>query len=215
MKLFISRNLSSLGDIPEQLKKLGVHLSAQSLIDFESVHFDSIDDYQWVFFGSRNAVKYFLEKSIIPSSVKVGCVGSKTAEYLALKHQVKADFIGEGTDPSLIGQAFSKVQSGKVLFPQSNISLRSIQNFLKDSEVIDLVVYKTISKPISVEGQNAYLFTSPSNIDSFLEQNELDLNAKYYCLGKSTEMKLLIAGVKSVTTIPTIDMIVDVIKDAS
>lgn len=213
MKLFISRNLSSLGDIPERLKNLGVQLTAQSLIDFQHVEYDSPSYYEWIFFGSRNAVKYFLEKNSIPSSIKIGCVGAKTAEYLESKHQIKSDFIGEGTDPSLIGQAFSKVQSGKVLFPQSNISLRSIQKFLKANEVIDLVAYKTISKANQLEKQDAYLFTSPSNIESYLEQNELDVNAKYYCLGKSTEMKLLIAGVKSVTTLLSIDLVIDIIAE--
>lgn len=213
MKLFISRNLSSLGKLPEQLQELGVSLTAKSLIDFEAVQFDDPDDFEWIFFGSRNAVKYFLQKSSIPESTKIGCVGSKTAKYLESKHQITADFIGQGTDPFLIGKEFSKAHTGKVLFPQSNISLRSIQKVLKDSEIIDLVVYKTVRTSVSLENQNVYLFTSPSNVESFLEQNEMDVNAKYYCLGASTEMKLLVAGVKSVTTIQSIDMMVDLISD--
>ena len=207
MKLLISRNLSSLGKLPEKLESLGVSLNATSLIDFEPIPFKTPSQMTWIFFGSRNAVQFYLEHSAIPSYVKVACVGSKTADFLKSKYAISADFIGKGTDPKVIGKDFSKIASGITLFPQSNISLRSIQKDLKDSEIIDLVIYKTISKAKVIEKQDQYFFTSPSNIDSYLEQNQLDLEAKYFCLGSSTQQKLTSLNVSDIQTISAISEI--------
>ena len=209
MKLFISRNESSLGQLTKDISSKGVKLCAQSLIAFEPIPFNLNQDYDWVFFGSRNGVKYFLSQSDIKVDAKVACVGQKTADYLLENHQIKSHFIGEGTDTTTIGESFRKVSNGKILFPQSNISLQSIQKKLEDSEIVDLLCYKTRFTSNKIDKQDIYFFTSPSNIDSYLEQNQIDPNAKYFCLGSSTEQKLTFLNVFSIQTIPSIS---DILK---
>ena len=140
----------------------------------------------WIFFSSKHAVKYFFEGKPDIGKAKIGVIGKATS--VALRQQGKrADFIGYSTDTKLTGKQFaSLVKSGTVLFPQAKDSMRTVQQqFVNKYQVKDLVVYETIQKPVTdVPEADIMLFTSPSNVEAYLEKNGTISRTKNYCHGR-------------------------------
>ena len=87
-------------------------------------------------------------------------------------------------------------EGSKVLFPTSDISLGSIPSALPPEMATILPVYKTVSKPELLDQSfDAYIFTSPSNVRGFFENNGLpDSNSKLISIGESTSNELTSLG---------------------
>jgi uroporphyrinogen-III synthase len=120
------------------------------------------------------------------------CIGQVTATKLK-DLGIQCAFIGdEAGNPEKVAEDFKLWAGDKtVCFPRSNRSLKSIQQQLPSNQIVDLEVYQTIHAPCFIAPHNIYVFTSPSNVEAFLEINEIPENAYVIAWGKSTANQLL------------------------
>ncbi len=195
--VFISKTQSDVALLQKFCDKNSIELFAQSLITFESIPFQVDEKYDVVFFGSKRAIQFFLSGKIDLSEKKVGCVGEQTAAKLS-KEGIEVDFIGKGSNMLQIANGFKAwLGDRKVLFPQSDRSLQSIQAVLDSEQVINLICYATSLKNMQIPKCDLYVFTSPSNAESFLNTNKIPDGAVIIAWGSSTEKFLKEWGVEA------------------
>jgi hydroxymethylbilane synthase len=196
--VFITRELNPGGYLQNYLNSKNIRLEGKSLIrTFPIIHkmdssiFQNVD---WIFFNSKNGVEYFfaLEPQLKPD-IKIGVIGRGSATALR-EFGREADFIGETSDTTRVARKFASLVEGKtVLFPQSKDSLRTIQNGLDQAitKTIDLPLYETeAEKNVEIFYSDILIFTSPSNVDSFMAENLIEPGQKVIAIGKSTAAKI-------------------------
>lgn len=186
--VFVTREPRKDDHLKSVLEANGFSYSSRSLISMHPVPYGSLPSCDWIFFSSKHAVKYFFEQKPVLSDQKFGCVGKATAEALR-KYGKRADFIGGSTDTKMTGKQFAgKVGEGTVLFPQAKGSLRTIQQqFVKKSQVVDLVVYETIKKNDGPAPQaELIVFTSPSNVEAWFENYTIGKDRLIVAMGDAT-----------------------------
>lgn len=209
-KVFITRNKRSNDMFFDLLQKHNYTVNGISLIEIKQVNVKAFPDFDWVFFPSRHAVKYFFNqwKSNSDKKIKFAVVGQGTSDELR-QYGFRADFIGTSTDTQLIGKKFATMVkvTEKVLFPQAKGSLRSIQKqFVKVEQVIDLTVYESIKHPADeLPEADILLFTSPSNVDAFFEKHSIKNGQKVIAMGGATGKALEHKGVKRYALPPSFD----------
>ena len=113
-KVFISRNLTDDSVFKKLLENAGFQVFGASLIEFSAVPIHKIPKVDWVFFYSKNGVKYFfqgLRKSNIkiPENLKWATIGSETAKALASEFK-PPDFIGKGNGLDTASNFIKKAQ---------------------------------------------------------------------------------------------------------
>ena len=191
-QLFISKNFNEIQDLNDFCNKKAILIIAHSFLQFEAIPFKIEESYDAIFFGSPRAVDFFLSQEIIPANTILGCIGEITAQSL-IKFGLKSDYTGKTSgDASMIAKEFKAfVGDKKVLFPQSNISNRSVSSVFDSIQIIEISIYKTAVYSKSIPNSNIYIFTSPSNVDGFLEENQINESSIVIAWGKTTEKHLL------------------------
>jgi uroporphyrinogen-III synthase len=197
LQLFISKNINEIEQLINFAQEKEIELIAHSFLQFEAIPFTIDFNYEAIFFGSPRAVDFFLEQEKLDSSVYIGCVGEITAQSLQKKGYTP-HFIGKSAgDTSKIGLEFKElVKDKKVLFPQSSISHRSIASLFQVNQIEEISIYKTAIYPKSIPTCDYYIFTSPSNVDGFLIENQFPSSTKIIAWGKTTEKDLIEKDVK-------------------
>lgn len=156
----------------------------------------------WIFFTSKNSVRFFFKQNLELGRRKVACVGRGTYKELA-KFVNEIDFIGDAVNVHEVGAQFVEaVAKGTCLFPVSNISKRTIQQYFPDqTKVHDLVVYNTNEKT-DFENPNAevLIFTSPSNARAYFSKIKLKEGQKVVSIGPTTGKQLEDLGIKNYST---------------
>ena len=196
-RLFISKNNAETENLSTFLSSRDTELLSHSFLHFEGVKFEVDSNYDIIFFTSPRSVLFFKAVLDIPNTVKIACTGSKTAELLeALGHQV--DFKGEQSgEIHHVATTFKHWANGrKVLFPMSDISLRTVSSQLDLNSVIEVEVYKTIIKGFKIDACDGYVFTSPSNVEGFLMENDIPTQCQIIAWGTSTQNALTQKGFK-------------------
>ena len=173
--LFISKNADELPLLRQFCAEQHISFHAQSLLQFEGCPFEVQHPFDIVFFSSIRAAEYFLAQSTV-GHADIACVGQKTAQKLEALG-LTPTFVGHHSgNPSQVALDFcSFVGQRRVLIPCSDISARTIAKALPTDQVEEVVVYRTIAKSVDVPACDAYVFTSPSSVDAFLQQNEKPL----------------------------------------
>jgi hydroxymethylbilane synthase len=187
--VFISRNKKDALYFNESLENLGYQVTTQSLTRFEKIPFKGIPECSWIFFSSRNCVKYFFTQNpTIPEGVKIGSIGGSTAEALT-KRGIESDFTGDGPDTIAIAKEFTKICGDEIiLFPQSTASYRTVQKqFANQNQVIDLVVYDTIeNEKANIPDTDIVVLTSPSNAILYFRKKHVLPDQVFIPIGNST-----------------------------
>jgi len=201
--VFISRDLSEQSYFRRAIEKLGIEVEARSLIRTVPV-ITKLDPYilrniDWIFFTSKNAVEYFFElKPQFPKKVKFGVMGSGSENTLRRIGHF-ADYTGEGIDTADVAEDFAQLANGStVLFPGAENPMRSIHQALSaDTKIIDLPVYETVYlENVEKSYADILVFTSPSNVEAYFEENLLEPNQKIVAIGKSTGKKFDELGIQ-------------------
>jgi uroporphyrinogen-III synthase len=170
-RIFISRELSS--DSPIR-KVAEVHsIKDKSLIQFSPLEFDP-PEADWVFFYSRNAVRFFFDDSnfeLYP--YQYACLSDGTADELS-KYVLDISFVGKG-NPSEVAQQFQEVRKTNepVCFIRANNSIDSINSLLDSKNTFSIPVYD--NQPINdipIEDFDILIFTSPMNVDVWFSVND-------------------------------------------
>lgn len=191
-KIFFSGNTLPGGPLEQFCHANNWQLTAKSLIGFEPVSFEMPSSAEIIFFSSPRSVYYFFIQLNEPAERLYACVGSGTARELQ-ERNITPVFIGEKSgDPESVGTAFRQfVGNRNVFFPVSSRSNETIVKYVPENQRTVAVCYRTTLIPEVVEDQQVYVFTSPSNVESFLEQNEFPDDSVIISWGKSTKKKLV------------------------
>ncbi|MCH2198210.1 MAG: uroporphyrinogen-III synthase [Flavobacteriales bacterium] len=136
-----------------------------------------------MFLSSPRATRYFFEQHPT-TDLKIGVIGNASAE--AAPPHIPIDFIGQGDTQQVAQQFKSLIGESKVLFPTSDRSIRTVQEQLAEGQALEQTIYTTSLHPVNIPECDAYFFTSPSNVESFVSQQQLPEGAKVIAKGKST-----------------------------
>jgi uroporphyrinogen-III synthase len=188
MSVFISKNDNDLGDLPEYLNSRTIPAEFKSLIHFESLDFAIDSSFEVMFFPSIRAAQFLIESSKVNlSDYVLACSGSQTNQRLnELGYQ--CEFVGKNAgDPMQVSKDFSEwLGVRKVLLPHSNLSALSISTHIPKDQLSTVEVYRTILSETAVTPCDIYVFSSPSNIQSFFSCNELKKGSKVIVWGQSS-----------------------------
>ncbi|MCB0428524.1 MAG: hydroxymethylbilane synthase [Flavobacteriales bacterium] len=175
LRVLVTRELDNDSLLRRLLEAAGCTVTGESFIRFEPVEVREVPPSDWLFFSSKNAVKYFLGTVGNPHAAKIAAVGEATASAIR-QLGMEVDFVGDHSDTTVVAEAFRNI-AGKanVLFPGSDISVRTVQKCFPDDQVTDLVVYRTLDRnDVSVPEFDAVIFTSPSNVNMFFRHAQLN-----------------------------------------
>ncbi len=192
-KIFISRNLKSDSLFRHLLfKQFEIH--DESLLKISEVKIEALPESDWVFFYSKNGVKYFLEQVPVKSffhTVKTAAMGPGTAEALS-KQGVEVHFTGSGNAEETAERFLQPARGKEVLFVRAEDSLQSVQHLLKDDiEIKNLVVYKNEKRTnINLPFCEYLVFTSPLNVDTYMDNYDVKPGQQVVAIGGTTARKL-------------------------
>ena len=175
------------------LEANGITVIGQSLIDCTAVSFDGIPAADWVFFYSKNGIRFFLEGlgEMLSSKIRLATMGKGTAATLEA-NGYQAHFIGTG-EPIATAIAFNKIAAQqRVLFPRAEVSKKSVQQLLLPTiHQIDLVVYRNQAKKKVELPHCQYLaFTSPLNAQTYFGKKNYQKGQIIFSIGATTEKEL-------------------------
>jgi uroporphyrinogen-III synthase len=197
-KVFITRDLKETDFFKTALEKVGFSVFGQSLIAFSKVDFTFVPECDWLFFYSKNGVKYFFESvdNQLVINKKIGTIGESTAAYLVVNFGIKANFIGTG-EPLQTAKDFIQIAANKtVIFPHAKYSKQSIQQQLgKNIIAKDLIVYENkMLTGFDIIDADVLVFTSPMNVEAYFNKITLESNQKIISIGNTTAKALELIG---------------------
>lgn len=197
--LFISKKVTP-PDFLAYARVAEIKMIDTSMISFVEVPFECPEnDFDVVFFTSPRSAKFFLEKCSLSKTVDIATIGKVTTDFV-VSQGFEVAFTGDTSGiPSKVSEEFEIFVNGRnVLFPQSNYSQRSMQARLSNHQITNLVVYETALTPIELqEKPNVLVFTSPTNVESFLQLNSITEDQKVIAWGKTTEAFLKKKGINT------------------
>ncbi|MGV3630154.1 MAG: uroporphyrinogen-III synthase [Bacteroidota bacterium] len=190
--VFISKN-------PEEVQLLAlfcaerrIALHAEAFIAFEPSHISFQPTSDVYVFGSKNAFDFFRAQEPVTEKKLFAVIGEATKKHLeSLGYEVA--FSGkEAGKPENVARDFAAwLGERRASFFLSDISKKSLAAFLKPGQYDEFVIYKTVLKSKKLEiNFDVYAFTSPSNAEAFLQQNDIPDGAIVVSWGESTTAAL-------------------------
>lgn len=189
MNILVTKPADELQQLESFLKKKACKLIAQSFIQFELVPATFPSHYDVIFFGSKNAYRFFAQQIDLPKNVAVACIGETTRNLLE-KLGVNVDFYGMNAgNPDQVAMELKQwLGDRKLLIPLSDVSNRSMSKQIPIAQCEEVVVYRTKSIATSIQEQLDWVvFTSPSNLRGFLASNKVSPTTNTIAWGKTTE----------------------------
>jgi uroporphyrinogen-III synthase len=185
--ILVSRNLKTDSPLRIWAQEKGHSLIELPFIRIDPVVGVEIPATDWVFFSSPNGLDiYFKHYPLL--APKIGVYGEGTNSRLK-RLGMEANFVGDTSkNPAEIGEEFFNSISPKdsVLFPQSQLSKKSIVGLNKVNDCIQKVVYETALEASEIHEVDVAILSSPSNIDGYLIQNEVR-NTTFIVLGETSK----------------------------
>lgn len=189
IKIFISRSLSQESPF-WTLDSTKYEIIPHSMIGFSPVHFELPQATDWVFFYSKNAVKYFFDQadvSLYKKKPKYACIGLETAKSLKSRTGISAHYIADGINDEAKLAFKSVVGSTRVLFPRAVHSRKTFHAVFPTSQIHDLIVYEnTKAAKIALPISDILIFTSPLNATYYIEDHKIHPHQKIIAIGHST-----------------------------
>lgn len=187
-----------------RLNKVDSDIVPLQMIRFEPVSFSFPETrFDWVFFGSRRGVQYFMEA--VPreamAGIRLGCIGEKTAEALR-QRGMEAEFVPSRYSSTWWPGEFLEQFPGAfhILFPTSDRSTFESPDSFEERGIHfrKLVVYRTLCADVSFpEGDfQGAVFASPSCFSCFVEKWGRDVlrEKMLVAIGDVTAEEILDAG---------------------
>lgn len=192
--VFISRSAESGADLTSLLREAGFEVQCRSLITTEHVALpDTLPASDWIFFSSANGVRHFYAQKPRTGHQKLAAIGQSTAA--ALREHGEISYTGNGAEIAESAAEFARIAGHEtVLFPGAEDSLRSIQSVFPPKQAFTLVCYRTIENPAEIAAFDVLVFSSPSNVRSYLRRNILRADQKCVAYGPSTARALREGG---------------------
>lgn len=188
--IFISRELSNespfLGLQSDECRVIG-----ESLIQFEAVTIEDIPATDWVFFYSRNGIKFFFQSQDYHTDNQYAVIGTASANTFYELTGRSPKYTGNGV-PGDVAHNFLIYEKGKsILFVKAELSSNSIKELLKDDMICqDLIAYKNVIKNrIDLPKCSHLVFTSSMNAQGYFRKYSYN-NEKLYAIGQSTALTI-------------------------
>lgn len=212
MNAFISRDQTPESEFTSLLHAQGWQVSGQSLVSLEPLPFEAVPDCDWIFFASKNAVRFFFEQvdaqEIILPKAQWAALGETTAAALA-EHVENIGFTGNG-EPETAAKTFMETAWSmpdrtvpiRVLFPAARHSMQSIVVYLNNRFLaLQMEVYdnQPIAKPPQ-RLEEVLVFTSPMNAQAYFSHNALLPYQNVIAIGGTTAEGLREIGIREVVT---------------
>ncbi len=205
MDVFISRDLSPDSEFRHLLQAQGWRVTGVSLVELSALPFHTLPLVDWVFFSSKNAVRFFFQQvekqALTLPAMQWAALGEATAKALA-GYVPSIGFTGSG-DPSSAAAAFRELASGQtVLFPGARHSQQSVQRLLAAAVWgIHLEVYDNRPVEVATERTESVLvFTSPMNAQAYFSRQALQTGQRVVAIGATTAAALQALGISTVVT---------------
>ncbi len=209
MTVFVSRDLSPDDILAQKMAEKGWPVRGRALVELLAVPFLEVPDCNWVFFYSKNAVRFFsktadAQKIHFPDGLRWAAMSEATAAALENWLRRPADFVGDGDSVSTAANFLSRARGQKVLFPRASASRESISKLLEKSiETLDLIVFENkIASVISPADEQILAFTSPMSAEAYFSKNKLKKGQKLVAIGRSTAEQLEKMGFSNVKIAP-------------
>lgn len=200
--LFISSDGPATDVVQTFCEERNITCIRKSLIAFEPVPFEIKEKFDVVFFTSPRSFTFFESNYLIPPTLPLTCIGEGTKKFIESKgYQVSFAGLRAG-DPASVGRDFKQwLKNRKVLIPQSDKSNKSIEKELDNRQVIPVCVYQTIFRPQPIPEVEIYIFTSPTNFESFILTNSFPEQYRIISWGKTTAQCIEKHGFKNFNTL--------------
>lgn len=187
--IFISRKLEPSSPFFD-LESLGFKVIHQSLLKFEYLDFQIEDDYDAVFFYSQKAIKHFFSKMQHDSQKQYGVMGTKSGSLFREITNNHADIIAPSTREQLEKEINKKWSDFEILCPMGINSIHSLASLNLKAKLNSLIIYNNEkSNNFNLVDCNTLLFTSPLNVESYIDKYNLD-SKMLFAIGKTTADKL-------------------------
>ena len=195
-------------------------------IDIKPLEFDLRllkDNYDWLIFSSKNAVKYFYPYLKNVKVKKVAVIGDKTAQYCN-ELGISVDFVPRDFSQEGFLDEF-KISEQHLLLPSSEKARpKLVQQLSKYNEVVKIDLYrpvpnfKNISQVKSLVRKHqidAVTFSSSSAVEFYFKEDNVPEFDHYFAIGKQTARTILKfnASVK-VANKQTLDSLIDKIIES-
>jgi len=203
MQIFISRNLSPDSPFLKKLRGEPAQIIAESLIDTATIKVQEIPPHDWIFFYSKNGVRYFFDQINLAEISPVcqwAAMGEGTAKAMQ-EYNIEPDFIGKAT-PQLTANAFLKLADGQnILFPCAKNSRQSIAKLLFGRiKATHLPVYDNYMLDAShLPRPDILVFTSPMNVKAWFLHKKIMENQHFIAIGTTTAKALEQKGVRKIS----------------
>lgn len=168
------------------------HLIEQPFIQLKLVdHANEIfvPETDWIFFSSPNGATIYIENYSLKAK-KIAALGAGTADAIEAKG-LSVSFCGDHSkSPAEIGKNFfAQVNPGEsVYFPVSQLSRRSIIKQAGNHKVFEEVTYQNVPIESTLQtNPKVLILTSPSNIDSFLANHQIQEDQSIIVLGSTSK----------------------------
>lgn len=218
MTTFITRTLADDSVFRAILSGAGWTVSGESLVEFSPLPFRDLPAADWIFFTSRNAVRFFFENApggrsddsessdrliTCRPDVQWAALGEATAKVLA-EYVGKVDFTGSG-DPLATAEVFRRLphppEKRRVLFPAARHAKQDLQSALNsDFQCFMFEIYN--NRPVAdppFSNAGVLVFTSPMNAEVYFSRHTLQEHQQVVAIGQSTARALKTLGVSEIT----------------
>lgn len=171
--------------------------------------------YEWIFFTSKNGVDCLFEQDMSLTDVKIAAVGPKTAKAVE-DCGYEVAFVPSIFNAEVMAQEFLEMHnhSDEILLVRgTQASNILIDAFTKADLTFECVeIYKTrtnisekanLQQKLRTEQLDFITFTSPSTIDAFISLTNhypINPNTVIVCIGTTTENKAIDAGFSNIIT---------------
>lgn len=172
-RLFISRALDPESRFHE-LEQMGIQIQDQSLLEIKAVEFSLEKNYDWVFFYSKNGIRYFFDRYAYNPRTRFGVMGSASASYFKELNGSQADLIGGSSAEQIADQLNDMCGDKELLFAKAKQSLSSIEKILeeKHGKLSDHIhVYdNSVKEDFDIDSCDILVFTSPMNVRAYFNK---------------------------------------------
>ena len=210
--IFISKHSGETLELQQFADANEIRLTSKSFLQFNPVAFELPLAFDVLFFGSPRAVMFFQSRYAIPNNVLLASVGGKTTALLeSMGHEVAFSGENKGSISEVAKHFQEWLGDRRVLFPVSTKSLGTISKGLPAHQALHVECYETVVMEHQLtEAFDAYVFTSPSNVEGFFAKNVIPEGAKVIAWGESTAKALVTIGLDEILKLqhPTIDELI-------
>jgi uroporphyrinogen-III synthase len=192
--VFISREPEQVVDLLRFCKEKQWEFIAQSFIHFTESTFETPSGWKVIFFPSPRAVSFFFKK-INPEKLadkQIACAGEGTAKEFKNHSAQRIDFIAEQAgNTENVRVDFQKWLGNRtVLYVGSNLAQKNVLLNLPHNQWQFIQVYETNYESNQIPTCSIYIFSSPSNVDSFFRENKIPADSRVIAWGNTTAQAL-------------------------